>query len=332
MTKAWSRLARVEDSLLNSEAQRGYTKVDGVCDILTQNKPNAMNKVVMKDRGYVQLGDKTAATIMGNNTQERIWLQGAIAIAIQIESAFKSYKSGIFNTGCTGTGVNHALTLIGYSQQAFIAQNSWGATWGDAGTLQLSRTDGNMCQMLSYTMWPKMACAWGTNETTGKCVATEPCGGCQNNGKCVEKVVKGSTWACECRNGWEGDLCETSADKCVSVKCGDNQECDSTTGDCKCKAGWTGDNCDKQDTDCDKNCKRGKECFWRDNSKMGCRCPGSTFGRNCGNDVDCKTGSDHKRCAEIEKRDQDKFDKKCGKTWGKKKCPHSCGFCSDKVD
>jgi len=212
MTNAWQRLKNEEKSILMSETQRPYTKVDGVCDILELNKPNSMSKVVMA--GTMQVGDSSVATIMGAATQEKIYSQGAVAIAIQVEDVFSSYESGIFNTQCESTSVNHALTLIGYTQQAFIAQNSWGTWWGDKGTVQLSRTNGNLCQMLSYTMWPLMECAWGLDAITGKCNIADSCGGCENNGYCNEKGD------CECLDGYKGDQCgEKEGDACDNVEC-----------------------------------------------------------------------------------------------------------------
>ena len=47
--------------------------------------------------------------------------------------------------------MNHALTLIGYTQEYFIAQNSWGIWWGEDGTVRLSRTSGNLCQVQSLS-------------------------------------------------------------------------------------------------------------------------------------------------------------------------------------
>lgn len=369
MTPAWTRLQRNEENILNGEAQRGYIGVDGVCDVLAVNKPSAMSKVVMKSPAYRQIGDAGVTTIMGMQTQNRIWLEGAIAIAYRVETAFYSYKSGIFNTACTGgTAVNHALTLVGYSQQAFIAQNSWGATWGDGtGVAHLSRTSGNMCSMLTYTMYPLMECAWGTDSRTGKCVGQDQCGGCKNNGKCVERIVEGSAWACDCRDGWTGNLCDKKedTDKCASVDCGDkgkcdsdtgkcscmngwsgekcdkaddkcvnvqckytNSECDSATGTCECKTGWSGDTCDKQS--CDKRCKNGKVCFWKSSDKMGCTCPGATYGKQCSNKAECTAASDKKVCTKLATKNPEKFKFKCGKNWGKKKCPNACGFCGNK--
>jgi len=290
MTNAWQRLKNEEKSILMSETQRPYTKVDGVCDILELNKPNSMAKVVMA--GTMQVGDSSVATIMGAATQEKIYSQGAVAIAIQVEDVFNSYESGIFNTQCESTSVNHALTLIGYTQQAFIAQNSWGTWWGDKGTVQLSRTNGNLCQMLSYTMWPLMECAWGLDAITGKCNIADSCGGCENNGYCNEKGD------CECLDGYKGDQCgEKEGDACDNVDCQNGGDC--SDGKCKCKTGYTGDFCENKDDGEDQckdiECQNGGTCEV-DTGKCKCmdgwegdKCDEEEGGDKC-EDVECQNG------------------------------------------
>jgi len=392
MTPAWSRLQRVEMSILYTETQRPYTKKDGVCDILTLNKPNAMRKVVMSYPAYQQKGDTGITYPMGGATQERIWLDGAVSIAIRVENAFQSYKEGLFNTACTAAGVNHALTFIGYTQEAFIAQNSWGKFWGVAGTVKLSRAS-NLCEMLTYTMWPKMECAWGKN-TDGYCVAKEPCGGCKNNGRCQQSTT--GSWSCNCLDGFEGDKCDTEEDPCNGVDCGANGQCSG--GKCECGTGWSGDKCEKEDgscTDrldcsdmgqcregkcqcdtgasgdkcekhvcddvdcgdygqclkdgkcycdkgwsgdrceneddkaCTKKCKFNKECFWKTEQKMSCRCPSGSYGRKCDKKVDCDSGKSDEWCEKrANKWGKEKWTRKCGMKWGMRKCPNLCGYCA----
>lgn len=338
MTNTWIRLGDEEKSILYSETQRSYTKIDSTCDILEQNLPNAMSKVVMQYPTYKQVGDSSTAAIMGASTQDKIYVEGAVAIAYMVESSFRSYSSGIFNTECASSSVNHALTLIGYTQEYFITQNSWGSWWGEDGTVRLSRTSGNLCQMLSYTMWPLMECAWGTDTNTHKCVAKEPCGGCKNNGRC--SINSSSAWYCDCLEGYTGDMCQTKEeeDKCEDMVCYNGGTCDSTTGECKCADGWTGEYCKEKedDTACNKKCNGHKsECYWKDVNGvdvMKCKCPGKTYGKKCSETLDCDAAVDHKKCQKKKDKDEDSFNKKCKKVWGLKKCPVLCGHCPEATE
>lgn len=285
MTKTWIRLRSQEHSILYNETQRAYTKTDAKCDIIEQNLPNAMSKVVMKYPSYKQVGDSSTAKTMGASTQEQIYSEGAVSIAIQSETSFTSYSSGIFDTQCIGSSVNHALTLIGYTQEYFIAQNSWGIWWGEDGTVRLSRTSGNLCQMLSYTMWPLMECAWGTDEETGKCVAEEPCGGCENNGRCSQTPERSDVWHCDCLDGYTGDMCQTEEGDECKVPCSKYGTCNSTTGQCDCEEGWTGDMCDQEEkNECEGIvCKNGGKC---DPSTGGCKCQTGYTGEYCEDKTD----------------------------------------------
>lgn len=52
------------------------------------------------------------------------------------------YKGGIYNDPNCGTKANHYLLLVGYGKEGdnsyFIAQNTWGATWGDQGYMKIA--------------------------------------------------------------------------------------------------------------------------------------------------------------------------------------------------
>uniref|UniRef100_A0A0D9V0I1 Peptidase C1A papain C-terminal domain-containing protein n=1 Tax=Leersia perrieri TaxID=77586 RepID=A0A0D9V0I1_9ORYZ len=58
--------------------------------------------------------------------------------------AFQFYGSGVFSGPC-GTGLNHAVTLVGYCQDSvtgkkyWIAKNSWGKSWGQQGYILLEK-------------------------------------------------------------------------------------------------------------------------------------------------------------------------------------------------
>jgi len=59
-------------------------------------------------------------------------------IAIQVESAFQYYTSGIFSGPCAKQW-NHALLIVGGTDAFWIAKNSWGTSWGEQGYVRIAR-------------------------------------------------------------------------------------------------------------------------------------------------------------------------------------------------
>eukprot|EP00178_Gracilaria_changii_P010690 TRINITY_DN3104_c0_g1_i5.p2 TRINITY_DN3104_c0_g1~~TRINITY_DN3104_c0_g1_i5.p2 ORF type:complete len:318 (+),score=54.70 TRINITY_DN3104_c0_g1_i5:33-956(+) len=69
--------------------------------------------------------------------------QGPVSVAIEADqAAFQFYTSGILKIADCGTQLDHAVLAIGYGtengQDYFLIRNSWGASWGDHGTVKLA--------------------------------------------------------------------------------------------------------------------------------------------------------------------------------------------------
>lgn len=63
-------------------------------------------------------------------------------MAVRVDASnWKSYASGIFNT--CGTSINHAVFMVGSSEEAWTIKNSWSAGWGEQGYIRLAK--GNTC-------------------------------------------------------------------------------------------------------------------------------------------------------------------------------------------
>lgn len=83
-----------------------------------------------------------------NPAQIKAYLNnGAVSILLSAgNSAFQSYRSGIWNGAGCGTTLDHAVIAVGWgtsgSQDYFIVRNSWGASWGEAGYIRLAATSG----------------------------------------------------------------------------------------------------------------------------------------------------------------------------------------------
>ena len=60
-------------------------------------------------------------------------------------NVFRSYKSGVVNSGC-GTQLDHAVLAVGYGvengQEYWLVKNSWSTWWGEDGYIKLAITDG----------------------------------------------------------------------------------------------------------------------------------------------------------------------------------------------
>jgi len=236
-----------------SEVDKPYTIKDRTCS--TAGLRNSFSKVEIT-KVWKSDDDSAITTPMGIQTAKDIYKVSAVAVAWRMETAFSSYKSGIFNTPCVDTQVDHALTLVGYSAAYFIGKNSWGTKWGEAGHIKLSRSTGNLCNFLRYVMYPEVKCRFGVDRTSGKCA--------QNSSPT-----------------------EAPAPLCTR-RCYRGKECyimDSSTGDmgCKCPTGFYGFNCavkikcEKKDkTRCSKKKQKWSSGKWqyKCNTKLGYKnCP-----------------------------------------------------------
>lgn len=75
-----------------------------------------------------------------------VWERGPVAVSVAAHG-WANYKDGIFNSCARDAVVDHAVTLVGYGEDAqvqekyWIIQNSWTANWGEAGKIRLLRRD-----------------------------------------------------------------------------------------------------------------------------------------------------------------------------------------------
>jgi len=86
-----------------------------------------------------------------------------VSIAIEADQeAFQFYSGGVLKKAC-GTQLDHGVLLVGYGEKDGVkfwkVKNSWGATWGDEGYVELEREnspDGEAgeCGLLSQPSYP----------------------------------------------------------------------------------------------------------------------------------------------------------------------------------
>ena len=87
---------------------------------------------------YVPTTNESAPPAL-DEIKAAIYQHGPIAAAMAVNSAFQSYKSGVFNK-CDNTAPNHAISIVGWDDDGgyFIAKNSWGSTsWGEQGFFRI---------------------------------------------------------------------------------------------------------------------------------------------------------------------------------------------------
>ena len=94
--------------------------------------------------------------------------QGPVSVAINAETAFLSYKSGVYNTPCSlapsSGNNNHEVALVGYGTDAttgllyWKAVNSWGSSWGEKGYFRITRAYYNS----TSTYYGKGLCGFAT--------------------------------------------------------------------------------------------------------------------------------------------------------------------------
>lgn len=107
----------------------------------TQNYPyvahqqNCQNVAgTVRPSGYKSLEDESGILDLVTNT-------GPTAVTIQADQQiFQFYKTGIIaDADCGTTNLDHSVTVVGYTPDSWIIKNSWGASWGNQGYVQIGR-------------------------------------------------------------------------------------------------------------------------------------------------------------------------------------------------
>ena len=106
--------------------------------------------VDMTVTGYKKLGSSysTWSPVDEDEIKEFLYETGPLAIALNADP-LQTYSSGILDVTsarCPTSGINHAVTLVGYGTQNnvayWIVKNSWGTNWGEKGYFRIRRGNG----------------------------------------------------------------------------------------------------------------------------------------------------------------------------------------------
>ena len=121
-----------------------YTGTKGTC------KSDKTKYVDMTVTGYKKLGSSwsTWSAVDEDEVKEFLYETGPLAIALNADP-LQTYTSGILDltsTKCPSSGINHAVTLVGYGTENSVAywivKNSWGTAWGEKGYFRIRRGNG----------------------------------------------------------------------------------------------------------------------------------------------------------------------------------------------
>jgi len=136
----------IDNKGIDSEADYPYTAKDGTC------KTAKAAKHVSTIKGFHDVQAESASALKQALTQQ------PISVAIEADkSSFQHYKSGVFDDLLCGTKLDHGVLAVGYNDKAWIVKNSWGATWGDEGYIQMSTdvsSTKGLCGILMQPSYP----------------------------------------------------------------------------------------------------------------------------------------------------------------------------------
>ena len=132
------------------QADYPYKGYQGTC------KSNPSKFVDMIVTGYIKLGSSSyeLEPIDEEQIKEFLYETGPICAAINADP-LQYYSSGIFDKSerqCPSSGINHAVTIVGYGAASgkdyWIVRNSWGSNWGENGYFRIVRGTG--CCGINY--------------------------------------------------------------------------------------------------------------------------------------------------------------------------------------
>jgi cathepsin L len=129
---------------LDTESSYPYTAKNGACHVVA----NSFGPCTVS--GYTDVASRNEDALAN-----AIALQ-PVSVAIDAShSSFQLYHSGIYyEPACSQTNLDHGVLAAGYGDGYYLVKNSWGASWGNAGYIQMSRGRSNNCGIATAASYP----------------------------------------------------------------------------------------------------------------------------------------------------------------------------------
>ena len=138
-----------KDYAMMNRTDYPYTAQDGTCAY----DGNKVTKVKPSDKTYVTPNSAVAL--------KTAIADGPVSVAIEADTfVFQFYSGGILNSAACGTNLDHGVVAIGYGVdqtkgEYYIVRNSWGASWGLRGYINIAIKDGQgICGIQMEPVYP----------------------------------------------------------------------------------------------------------------------------------------------------------------------------------
>jgi KDEL-tailed cysteine endopeptidase len=133
-----------------TEADYPYKAYDQTCAY------NAAKVTAVKGLGHAMVTANNALAL------KTAVAAGPVSVAIEADTfVFQFYSGGILNSKNCGTNLDHGVIAVGYGVDAtkgeyYIVRNSWGASWGLKGYVNIAIVDGQgICGIQMEPTYPK---------------------------------------------------------------------------------------------------------------------------------------------------------------------------------
>jgi len=118
-------------------------------------------------RGYCRYSNANSYTIKGvgrvssGSESDLKRAVSMVPVSVCIDCAhysFQMYQGGVYDEpSCSSYRLDHAVLAVGYGSEYgkdyWLVKNSWGASWGDAGYIKMSRGKNNQCGIATQAVY-----------------------------------------------------------------------------------------------------------------------------------------------------------------------------------